>query len=233
MRMSKFAIVGVVAAAMTIAGVVSTERDADAALVDVGLEGGLQKRNLGDTDYNWAAVIQAHADIALLPPFLMMGVYGGIQPTTSPINENIPLSSVHFYTIGARAKFTIPIPGPTDAYLIGGVGYVHGDFPDQTIIPCATVAGMRVCDPAAAQTVPNASANFVEFVLGAGLSLEIVDPVKLTLEVNYRPTVGYKNDVYEQQISKAEATMMTPTLPPPPGSNGHSIVALAGIQLAF
>jgi hypothetical protein len=75
--------------------------------------------------------------------------------------------------------------------------------------------------------VPSATANFAEFVLGAGFMLQLAKPLAFTAEFNWRPSTGYKNDIYEQQI-QAQSTGA-----PDPSRNGAAWVGLFGLALTL
>jgi opacity protein-like surface antigen len=205
------------------------EPRAHASFIDAGIEAGVQKRNLADTSYKVGFAWQLHAELALLPPILMFGPYvtfnTGVPDTAHTTSDP---SSVRFTAIGARVKLKIPIPGDFKPYGVAGIGWVHGDFPDQTL---------KYCDPqiptaCVSTTVPNATANFAEFILGGGLLWEVASPFALTAEFNWRPTTGYKNDTYQNQLNNADSGK-TNTNPPEPSRNGSSWTAMLGIALVI
>jgi len=227
MRKAFISVIGV-AAAMCVAGV--AEKKASASLIDIGAEAGVQKRNLSDTNYKTAFAWQLHAEFALLPPIIMVGPYLTMQ-TAKPDNAQTSggdVSSNSFRTIGARAKVKIPIPGGFTPYGVIGAGWVHADFPDQSITKCPPAPAQ--CPPITPITVklPNLTANFVEFVIGGGLLIDLAGPLALSLEFNWRPTTGYKNDTYEKQLQSND-----PSKAPDPSRNGYSWTAMAGLAIVL
>ena len=206
------------------------ESAARASFIDAGIEAGVQKRTLSDTSYKPGFAWQLHAELALLPPILMFGPYATFQtavPDTSHTTSDF--SSIRFTAIGARAKLKIPIPGDFKPYGVAGIGWVHGDFPDQHVTYCADPSQPGSC---ITSQLPSASANFVEFILGAGLLYEIASPFAITAEFDWRPTTGYKNDVYQNQINNANNGTAS-TNPPDPSRNGSSWTAMLGIALVI
>jgi hypothetical protein len=150
----------------------------------------------------------------------MMGPYVTFASLTPDIAAE-GASSISFRTIGARVKLKIPIPGDFKPFAVAGAGWAHGDFPDQVL---------KFCDPnvgCLSKTLPNATANFAEFLLGGGLLWEAAGPLTFSLELNWRPTTGYKNDVYEQQVQSQSTTA------PEPSRNGAAWVGMLGIGVSF
>jgi opacity protein-like surface antigen len=186
------------------------------AFVDLTASGGFVKRTLGGIDYNTGFIWQLNGDIAFFPA-LMMGPYIAFASTTPDFSG---ATSVAFRTVGARVKLKIPIPGPIQPFGVAGAGWAHGDFPDQRVQIC-------VNGQCREELVPNATANFAEFLLGGGLIWVPAAPLALTAEFNWRPTTGYTNDVYEKQIQSGS------TSAPEPSRNGSAWVGLLGIGLSF
>jgi opacity protein-like surface antigen len=188
---------------------------ADAA-IDVTASGGFIKRSLADISYKTGFTWQLNGDFAFFP-MLMMGPYIAFASSTPDIEG---ATSISFRTIGARVKLKIPIPGPLKPFGVAGAGWAHGDFPDQRVQVC-------VNNSCFARTVPSATANFAEFLVGGGLIWTPAAPLAFTAEFNWRPTTGYTNDTYEKQIQSGE------TSPPDPSRNGVAWVGLLGIGLSF
>lgn len=228
-RLTKAMALSVVAVATALGGAMATEHEASAAFFEVGGEAGVLQRSLADTRYKPDFAWQVHAEIAFIPSILMVGPYFGMQTAVPEIPNATSPRSVDFRSMGARAKVRLPLGGPIIPYGLIGVGWVHGNFPDQQVPLCTTVSGQQVC--AGQTTMPSATANFVEIPVGVGLAFQLADEVALTIEGDWRPTVGYKNDAYEQAIAKAQATGTTQ--PPPPGRNGWAFSAMAGIALTL
>jgi opacity protein-like surface antigen len=186
------------------------------AFVDVTASGGFVKRSLGGIDYTTGFTWQLNGDIAFFP-MLMMGAYVGFADVTP---DYTGASSVSFRTIGARVKLKLPLPGPVAPYGVAGAGWAYGNFPDQTVQVCTNGQCVQ-------RTVPNATANFAEFLVGGGLMWTVYAPLALTAEFNWRPTTGYTNDVYENQIQSGSTTA------PEPSRNGVAWVGLLGAGLTF
>ncbi len=215
-------------AATAILGAATTTRDASASFIDIGVQAGVMGRKLSDTTYKPGFNFQLHADLALIPPILMLGVYANGIPAGGKLTPEPKAGgtaqSVSFRTIGLRAKIKIPIPGAFTPYFIAGAGAVNGDFPDQDLEVCTTVAGVAGCTK---RTVPHANKWFAEFVLGGGLMIEIAGPLVLTLEGAYRPTTGYSNDDYEKALQNQQQTA------PPPSRNGFGWSAHGGLAISL
>lgn len=202
-------------------------RDASASFIDIGVQGGVSSRTLADVRYKPAFNFQAHADLALIPPILMVGAYiGGIPiggQAYPAAGQGVGTEdSVTFRTFGLRAKLKIPLPGPVTPYGIAGVGLVNASFPDVTITKCATVAGQSGC---IGQTVPNANKYFAEFVLGVGMMIKLAGPLFLTLEGAWRPTTGYKNEDYDKALETQKQ--------PAPSRTGSSWTFHGGLAISF
>jgi hypothetical protein len=75
--------------------------------------------------------------------------------------------------------------------------------------------------------VPSATANFAEFLVGGGLIWTPAAPLAFIAEFNWRPTTGYTNDTYENQVQSGQ------TSAPEPSRNGVAWVGLLGIGLSF
>jgi opacity protein-like surface antigen len=230
MRAMKAATLGVLAAA-TLGGfgaAIATERDASAAFFELGGEAGVQRRTLAGTDYKTDFSWQVHAELAFIPSVLQVGPYFGMQTAVPQLPTANTPKSVTFDTLGVRAKLRIPTGSPFTPYALIGFGWVHGNFPDQTITECAVPGVSATC---ASVKVVNATANFVEIPVGIGFSIQLADEVAINVEGAWRPTVGYTNDSYEIAIKNAEATGNTN--PPPPSRNGYSFTAMGGLALTF
>jgi hypothetical protein len=117
-------------------------------------------------------------------------------------------------------KLKIPLPGPVQPFGVAGAGWAHGDFPDQSLQVC-------VSGTCATRTVPSATANFAEFLLGGGLIWTPAEPLAFTAEFNWRPTTGYANDVYENQVQSGQASA------PEPSRNGVAWVGLLGVGISL
>jgi opacity protein-like surface antigen len=188
---------------------------ADAA-IDLGVSAGFVKRSLAETDYKTGFIWQLNGDFTFFP-MLMMGPYVSFSNSTPDLEG---ASSITFRTIGARVKLKIPLPGPVQPFGVAGAGWAHGDFPDQRIQVC-------VSGTCATRTVPSATANFAEFLVGGGLIWTPAAPLAFTAEFNWRPTTGYTNDTYENQIQTGQ------TSAPDPSRNGVAWVGLLGAGLSF
>jgi opacity protein-like surface antigen len=186
------------------------------AFVDLTASGGFVKRTLGGIDYNTGFIWQLNGDLAFFP-MLMMGPYIAFASTSPDVTG---ATSVSFRTLGARVKLKIPLPGPIQPFGVAGVGWAYGDFPNQVVTICSN-------DQCRQQSVPNATANFAEFLVGGGLIWVPVAPLAFTAEFNWRPTTGYTNDVYEKQLQSGS------TSAPEPSRNGSAWVGLLGIGLSF
>jgi opacity protein-like surface antigen len=189
---------------------------ADASAIDLTASGGFIKRSLADTSYRTGFTWQLNGDLTFFPA-LMMGPYIGFASTTPDIDG---ANSISFRTIGARVKLKLPIPGQVQPFGVAGAGWAHADFPDQTVQVC-------VNNSCARRTVPSATANFVEFLVGGGLIWTPVAPLAFTAEFNWRPTTGYTNDTYENQIQTGQTSAPSPT------RNGVAWVGLLGIGLSL
>ena len=200
------------------------ERRASASFIDAGIEAGVVKRSLADTSYKPGFVWQLHAELALIPPILMLGPYATFSNATPDVSTKDSPSSVAFRTFGLRAKLKLPLPGDFKPYGVAGVGYVHADFPDQVLTYCADPNIPAAC---VSRPVTSATANFAEFILGGGFLYEFASPLALTVEFNWRPSVGYKNDVYQKQLQNQSTTA------PDPGRNGSAWTLMGGLSLVL
>src|SRR5689334_9167247 len=176
------------------AGVLAVSR-ADASAADLTVSGGFVKRSLSDTDYKTGFTWQLNGDLTFFP-MLMMGPYIAFASTTPDITG---AASIAFRTIGARVKLKIPLPGSVQPFGVAGAGWAHGDFPDQTLQICTNGACLT-------RTVPSATANFAEFLVGGGLIWTPAAPLAFTAEFNWRPTTGYTNDTYENAIQSGQTS---------------------------
>lgn len=201
--------------------------DASASFLDLGVQGGVSSRTLADVKYKPGFNFQAHADLALIPPILMLGAYvngfpfgGQAYPKAGQgVNTN---EAIDFRSYGLRAKLKLPIPGGFTPYAIAGVGLVSASFPDITIQKCATIAGQSGC---VEQKVPNANKLFAEFVLGVGAMIKLGGPVHLTLEGAWRPTTGYKNEDYDKAMETQKQ--------PQPSRTGSSFTFHGGLAISL
>lgn len=188
----------------------------DASAIDLAVSGGFIKRSLADTSYKTGFTWQLNGDFTFFP-MLMMGPYIAFASATPDFDG---ASSVSIRTIGARLKLKIPLPGPVQPFGVVGAGWAHGDFPDQKLQIC--VNGTCI-----ARTVPSATANFAELLVGGGLIWTPAAPLAFTAEFNWRPTTGYTNDTYENQVQAGQASA------PEPSRNGVAWVGLLGVGLSF
>jgi opacity protein-like surface antigen len=203
-------------ASLTVAASMLVASRADASAIDLGISGGFVKRSLAETDYKTGFTWQLNGDLAFFP-MLMMGPYIAFSSSTPDLDG---ASSIAFRTIGARIKLKIPLPGPVQPFGVAGAGWAHGDFPDQRVQICVDgVCGSR--------SLPSATANFAEFLVGGGLIWTPAAPIAVTAEFNWRPTTGYTNDTYEKQIQSGQ------TSAPDPSRNGVAWVGLLGVGLSF
>jgi hypothetical protein len=191
-----------------------------ASIIDAGVQGGILKRSLSDVDYNSSFAWQLHAEMTFFP-FLMAGPYATFTSSTAQIGTSETGSKIDFRTIGARFKLKIPVTDSIAPFGVVGVGWAHANFPDQVV----TVCNMMITS--CSITLPNATANFAEFLVGGGVMWTIAGPLALTGEFNWRPTAGYSNDVYERQAQSRQTTA------PDPARNGVAWVGLLGIELTL
>lgn len=231
-RVTKALALGAIATAMALGGAAATEQRAEAAFFEIGGDAGVLRRSLAGTQYKTDFAWQAHAEIAFIPSILMVGPYFGMQTATPEVlnKDGTSQKSVNFRSLGVRAKVRLPTGGPFVPYGTIGVGWVHGNFPDQFVQLCTTYAGVQICDPTPRQ-VPNATANFVEIPVGVGLTIQLAKEFALNFEGTWRPTVGYHNDAYETAAKNAETTGSLQ--PPPPSRNGYAFAATGGFSLTF
>lgn len=198
-------------------------RDASASFIDIGVQGGVSSRTLADVKYKPAFNFQMHADLALIPPILMLGAYVSGVPfggqAYPAAGQGVDADGVNFRTFGLRAKLKIPIPGGFTPYGIAGVGLVNASFPDVKIQKCVGQIGC------VEKTVPNANNYFAEFVIGVGALIKLAGPLHLTLEGAWRPTTGYKNEDYD----KAMETQKQPA----PSRTGSSWTFHGGLAISF
>lgn len=201
--------------------------ESKASFIDIGIQGGVSSRSLADVQYKPAASFQAHADLALIPPILMLGAYvhgipfGGVAYPKA--GQGIDTDSgVNFRGAGLRAKLKIPLSKVFMPYGIFGVGMTNANFPDITVQKCGTVAGTSGC---VSQKVPNANNWFAEFVVGVGAMIQLGGPVYLTLEGAWRPTTGYKNEDYDKALETQKQ--------PAPSRTGSAFTGHAGLAISF
>ena len=202
------------------------ERRASASFLDAGIDAGFSKRSLADTSYKPGFAWQLHAELALLPPILMIGPYATFDKPSPDVAGSAP-DNIAFRTFGLRAKLKLPIPGGVKPYGVAGIGWTHADFPDFTFKACQpTIQGAPpVC---VTKPLPNATANFVEFVLGAGLQIDLFGPLVLNAEFDWRPTTGYKNQDYQNALEQKGSGGA-----PEPGRNGVVWTGFLGLALSL
>jgi hypothetical protein len=216
-------------AAVAAVGASLAPRDAKASFLDVGAQAGVASRSLAGTEYKPGLNTQIHADVAMLPPILMVGAYANGWPVGGELSAKDAAAGakpITFSAFGARAKLKIPIPGPITPYGIAGIGWVTASFPETTLKVCDPLAG-AVC---AEKKMPDARSNFVEFVLGAGLMIKLAGPIQLTLEGAWRPSTGYTNDDYQKALAGND-----PNAPstPKPARTGFALSGLAGLAISL
>jgi opacity protein-like surface antigen len=208
-----------VAAALGCAALFASSRS-EASMFDLGVQGGVMKRSLSDIDYQTSFAWQLHAEMTFFP-LLMFGPYATFTSASAELASGDTPSKISFRTLGLRAKLKIPIESIAP-YGVVGAGWAHGDFPDQTV---------TLCDPplpaCISRTLPAATANFAEFIVGGGLQWTFAGPLAISAEFNWRPTAGYTNDVYERQLQNRQASA------PDPGRNGVAWTGLLGLELTF
>jgi len=204
-------------------------RDASASFIDVGVQAGVAGRTLANVSYKPAFNLQLHADLALIPPILMVGAYVNGFPVGGTMypkdGEGVITSGadpITFRSGGLRAKLKLPIPGGFKPYGILGIGAVNANFPDYTLQKCGTVAGQTGCIE---QKVTNANNWFMEVVVGGGAMIQLGGPVWLTLEGSWRPSTGYKNEQYDQALETQQQ--------PAPSRTGYAWTALGGLALSL
>ena len=212
--------IGSVSALLLAGAVVLWPSRSDASIIDLGAAGGVLKRSLSDVDYNTSFAWQLQAEMTFFP-FLMAGPYATFTSASASIGTAETPSKIDFRTIGAHFKLKIPITDTLSPFGVAGVGWAHANFPDQAIAVCnQMVASCTI-------TLPSATANFAEFVVGGGLMWNVAGPLALTGEFDWRPTTGYSNDVYERQAQARSTTA------PDPARNGVAWVGLFGLALTL
>jgi len=193
----------------------------EASIFDLGVQGGVLSRSLSGIDYKPSFAWQLHGEMTFFP-FLMAGPYVTFTSATAELAGGDTPSKIDFRTLGVRFKLKTPVTDTIAPYGLFGVGWAHANFPDQVV---------TVCDPrlsgCVSKTVLNATANFAEFIVGGGVMWTVAAPLALTAEFNWRPTAGYSNDVYEQQVQSMQTTA------PDPSRNGVAWVGLLGIALTL
>jgi hypothetical protein len=209
------------AASIAIAGMMMLWPSRSDAFIDAGIDVGALKRSLSDVDYKTSFAWQLHGELTFFP-LLMMGPYATFTSATAEVGTSGTSSSIAFRTIGLRVKLKIPVADTFALYGVAGAGWAHANFPDQVLTFCQPPL------PACIQkTVPSATANFAEFLVGGGGMWTFSSPLALSAEFNWRPTTGYKNDVYERQVQSKELSA------PDPGRNGVAWVGLIGVAVTF
>jgi opacity protein-like surface antigen len=211
---------GLLVSILVAAGLALWPSRSEANIIDLGVQGGILKRSLSDVDYNSSFAWQLHAEMTFFP-FLMAGPYATFTSSTAEIGTGETGSKIDFRTIGARFKLKIPVTDSIAPFGVAGVGWAHANFPDQVVTFCNSTVTM--CSIA----LPNATANFAEFLVGGGVMWTIAGPLAVTGEFNWRPTTGYTNDVYERQAQARQTTA------PDPARNGVAWVGLLGIELTL
>jgi len=195
---------------------------AHASIFDFGVQAGVLKRSLSDIDYKASFAWQLHGEMSFLPPVLMAGPYVTFTSATAEVGNSETPSKIDFRTLGFRIKLKIPVTDSVAPFGIAGVGWAHGDFPDQVVTVCD--AALPACIQ---RTLPNATANFAEFIVGGGVMWVFAKPLAVSAEFNWRPTTGYTNDVYERQIQAKD------TAAPDPSRNGVAWVGLLGLEISL
>ena len=223
----KIALVSTLAGAALVA-TLGGEHRARASFIDAGIEAGVAKRSLAGTDYKTGFAWQLHAELALIPPILMIGPF---VTFANAKNESGADGSAAFRTIGLRAKLKIPIPGGFKPYGVAGIGWSHADFADVQVCGNVDINGVAA---SGCRSFPNANANFVEMILGAGFMLDIAGPLAFTAEFDWRPATGYKNDEYQKAVDAAQANNgSAPQSRPDPSRNGVVYTVMAGLALSL
>jgi len=212
--------IGSVASLLLVGAVVLWPSRSEASIIDLGVSGGILKRSLSEVDYNTSFAWQLQAEMTFFP-FLMAGPYATFTSASASIGTAETPSKIDFRTIGAHFKLKIPVTDSFAPYGIAGVGWAHANFPDQAVTVCNSMVTSCTI------TLPSATANFAEFVVGGGVMWTVAGPLALTGEFNWRPTAGYTNDVYERQAQSRQTTA------PDPARNGVAWVGLLGIALTL
>lgn len=213
-------------AAVSALAIGTASTDASAAFLEAGVQAGYAGRSLAGTDYKPGFNTQIHADLALIPPILMLGAYVNGWPIGGdfePKDAKGDVKKITFRSYGLRGKLRIPVPGPVTPYGIAGIGLVTASFPETTLTVCDPYTGMAC----AQQKVADARSNFVEFVLGVGLMIQIAGPLNLTLEGAWRPSTGYTNDDYQKALAAQNQSA------PAPSRTGYAWTALGGLALSL
>jgi hypothetical protein len=213
-------ILGSVASILVASAVVLWPARAQANIIDLGVGGGILKRSLSEVDYNTSFAWQLQAEMAFFP-FLMAGPYATFTSSAASIGTGETPSKIDFRTIGAHFKLKIPVTDSIAPFGVAGVGWAHANFPDQAVTVCNTMVASCTI------TLPSATANFAEFVVGGGIMWTLAGPLALTGEFDWRPTAGYSNDVYERQAQARSTTA------PDPARNGVAWVGLFGVALSL
>ena len=192
---------------------------AEASLVDSGAQGGIEKRSLADTSYNTGFVWQLNADLTFFP-LLMMGPYITLRELDPRYRGRGGVEHQLSHHRGSRETRKSPSPATSSRSRWRG--------PDgRTAISPTRCSSSATRTRVPSKTLPNATANFAEFLLGGGVLWEAAGPLTFSLELNWRPTTGYKNDVYEQQAQSQSTTA------PEPSRNGAAWVGMLGIGVSF
>jgi len=217
-------------------------RDAH-AIVDFGIEAMAQQRQLAGDNYKPGIGVQGNIDLTIIPAILKFGLYGSWIAAKRDVS-NIDTNATNFVTGGLRIKGVLPLPGVFHPYALVGVGFTHADMPDATVNVCTAAsplppsqippAVLASLPPNCIRKVPNLNGNFGEVTLGVGFQLDITGPLQLIVEADAKPTFGYSNDQYEQQIhGSVNGGTTTSSGPPVPSRNGIAWTGLVGLGLSY
>jgi hypothetical protein len=191
---------------------------------DFGVSAGPMRRVLGaraagEPDAAFGLAVEGHAHLAIIP-LLRAGVYVGHD--SSPQGDRPGRS---FWTFGARAKFTPPLPiASLRAWAYGGFGYALGYAPSyHTTVPLLGGSTTNAL-------VDGASGGFFEIPFGIGAGYKLLGPFWLTLEVGGRFVVGQNGQLYSDDGRTAQPANQPPTFFGNPGTDVFAASALLGLS---
>src|SRR6185295_15984196 len=96
---------------------------AHASIIDFGVQAGVLKRSLSDTEYKSSFAWQLHGEMSFLPPILMAGPYVTFTSAAAEVGDSETPSKIDFRTLGFRIKLKIPVTDSVAPFGIAGVGW--------------------------------------------------------------------------------------------------------------